>query len=96
MRLNDLTLEIILSIVQFIWIGGWWILGHLLHYSFTKKSDILEPLGIVFMFLANVAFFYIARHVLNFVYKKQLPGGADFTKEIEQLFGQKRLPKKNK
>lgn len=101
MGLGNWTLEIVVSLVHLGWVGSWWLIGHIIHCSAyaekcysSSRFGYLEPVGLTFLFVADVLFFYISRHVLNFVYKKELPNGEDFAKEMTSLLGTKNKKKK--
>lgn len=103
MDITNFTLEFFVAFVHLVWIGFWWFIGHLFWYLLAGKpgtslddSGLLEPLGVLTLFCSEVLFLYIARHVLNFIYKKELPGGEDFVKEMTSLLGASKNKQKRK
>lgn len=97
--ISNLTVESILAAIDLLWLFGWWSVGHFFYWSISNcqgKCQSIEPVGIGFTFVGQVIFFYIARHVLNFIYKKELPGGEDFAKEMASMLGKQNKRKGNK
>lgn len=97
--ISNLTLEALTSAFNLLWLFGWWSVGHFFYWSISNcrdKCQTIEPIGIGFTFVGQVLFFLIARHVLNFIYKKELPGGEDFAKEITNMLGKQQKRKGHK
>uniref|UniRef100_A0A6C0CGL4 Uncharacterized protein n=1 Tax=viral metagenome TaxID=1070528 RepID=A0A6C0CGL4_9ZZZZ len=97
--ISNLTLEGITAAVDLLWLFGWWSVGHFFYWSISNCRDkcvTIEPLGIGFTFVGQVIFFWISRHVLNAFYKRELPGGEDFAKEISTMLGKQQKRKGNK
>lgn len=86
---KDLGLEAFLAFIHFCWTGGWFCVGHWISMpiyncrSGWNSCVFFEPIGLSFMLGASVIYFFIMRHVANFIYKKELPGGAALTKELQ-------------
>lgn len=86
--------EGLVSITHLIWIFGWWCFGHLIYLmvkfcpgdGFTKcASDDL--IGVITLLIGSMIYFWIARHVLNFLYKGELPGPSDVSMvHLQKLF----------
>jgi hypothetical protein len=97
-RISSLALEMLVTVTHFMWTFGWWFVGHLLYLPLANCKEgfsgcsILEPVGLTFMFASSVLYFYIARHVLNFMYKRELPGGEELSKSFSAMIN-KNLPK---
>jgi hypothetical protein len=98
MGLGNLTLEVVVSTVHLLWFGGWWFVARAFFTLLAgpNGSKIVEPAGFIALFISNVIFFYISRHVLNFIYKRELPGGEELTKDIVRMFGQNQNGKKRR
>jgi hypothetical protein len=48
----------------------------------------MEPIGVIFGLIASLLYFYILKHVANFMYKRELPGGEELTKDLKKSLGQ--------
>ncbi len=101
MGISSLTPEIIVAITHFAWTFGWWVIGHLLYLAYANCDEkgmmgcaSNDLVGFIFAFGSSIVYFYIARHVLNFLYKKELPGGEDLSKYIGTLIDSKTKKKK--
>lgn len=86
---RDLGLEAFLSLIHGCWVLGWFCFGHLISMpAFGCKAgwsncNFVEPFGVGFAFIGSTLYFFILKHVANFLYKKELPGGEELTKEMK-------------
>lgn len=93
-RPTELGLEAVMAIAHCCWVLGWFCFGHLLSMAvFNCKAgwsncNFVEPFGVGFAFVASVLYFFILRHVANFLYKRELPGGDELTSEMKKSLGQ--------
>jgi hypothetical protein len=93
-RLSNLTAEILVTLTYWGWVLSFFCIGHLFSIPIYNckagwsECTFVEPIGILCAFVASVSYLHIARHVLNVLYKKELPGGADFVKEFGGVFDQ--------
>lgn len=105
-NISNIVAETLVALAHFIFTGGWWCFGHftfLLFVGCDKYNDGgfsecagSDPIGFGFLIGSSILFFYIARHVLNFLYKGELPGGEQLAKRFSQVVGQTNLGKKDK
>ena len=86
--------EGIVAVTHLLWISGWWSFGHLFYLifkycpgdSFTRCSNN-DFLGVLSLLAGSMIYFWIARHVLNFLYKGELPGPSDVSaNQLKKLF----------
>jgi hypothetical protein len=95
--ISNLTLELIVAVINLFWLFGWWSVGHFFYWSISNcrdKCQIIEPLGIASLYVGQVIFFYFTRHVLNVFYKRELPGGEDLAKEITGMMAKHKNKRK--
>ena len=102
-NIGGIIAEILVAAAHFIWTGGWWCFGHFIFLisvgceeSGFGSCSGSDPIGLLAFFGSSILFFYIARHVLDFLYKGKLPGGEDIAKRFSQAMGQTNLGKKTK
>lgn len=94
--LSSLLPEILVSVAFLLWTGCWWAAGHLIYLIAFKCDEfnqfgfsgcaIRDPIGILAFFISSTFFFFIARHVLNFLYKGELPSGEELSKRLGNKF----------
>lgn len=102
MGITALAPEALVTITHFIFVWSAWFLGRLFYVPITScKEGIFgcnfwEPFGLGTAFCASILYFYISRHVLNFLYKGQLPGGEDLSKVFKQMMPQNQKAKARK
>ena len=89
--ITALAPEALVTITHFLFVWGSWFFARLFYVPFSGCKDGIygctyaEPLGLFAIFASSVLYFYIARHVLNFLYKGQLPDGENLSKVIEKM-----------
>ena len=95
--------EILVAAAHFIFTNGIWSVGHFFYLMFVGCDEAgfngcssSDPLGYFAYFSSSILFMYIARHVLNFLYKGTLPGGEDIAKKFGNAMGQTKSSKKNR
>ena len=101
--MGSIVPELLVALAHFIWTGGWWSFGHFIYLISVKCNEEgfggcsgSDPIGFAMLFASSVLFFYISRHVLNFLYKGTLPGGDEMAKRFSKVMGETNIGKKNK
>ena len=91
---RELGLEAVMAITHTCWVMGWFSFGHLISMAVFNCKDgwsncnFVEPFGVGFGLIASILYFFILRHVANFMYKRQLPGGEELTSDMKKSLGQ--------
>ena len=93
---RSLLPEILVSLTHLGWMYVWWCFGHLI-YIIAKKCPEAgfygcsdgDPIGLMAAVAGSVLYMYIARFVLDFFYKGQLPGGNDINSGMLDSFMRK-------
>jgi hypothetical protein len=92
-RPSELGLEAVMAVAHAFWVLAWFCLGHLISMAvFECKAgwsgcNFVEPFGIILSLFGSTLYFFILRHVANFLYKRELPGGEELTKEMKNSLG---------
>ena len=97
-RPSELFVETLLTITHASWVLGWFCFGHLISMPIFNCREgwngcnFVEPFGIGFALISSILYFFILKHVANFVYKKELPGGerltADLASSVQNMVNQ--------
>jgi hypothetical protein len=87
---RELGVEAVMAVTHACWVLGWFCFGHLISMAvFSCKEGwshctFVEPFGIVLGLFGSTLFFFILRHVANFLYKRELPNGEELTKDMQR------------
>tara|TARA_R110001632_G_scaffold233070_1_gene376248 strand:- start:1810 stop:2118 length:309 start_codon:yes stop_codon:yes gene_type:complete len=94
--------EIIYTILQFSILFGSWIVGHLIYMGIVGckegfgECSIIEPVGLSFMFIANIAILKITKTIATVFLKRELPDGTELTKALGTAMGNGQKQNKKK
>lgn len=94
--------EILYTALQLLFLFGWWLVGHMIYMGFVGCKEgfgacrIIEPIGIIFIFVGNVFLLRITRTILDVMYKRELPGGVELSKALKQAMANEQKGKKKK
>ena len=53
-----------------------------------SNCAFVEPFGVILGLFGSILYFFILKHVANFLYKRQLPNGEELTKDMKKSLGE--------
>jgi hypothetical protein len=84
--------EMAVIVTHSVWTFCWWGFGHIFYliYVDCKETGIMrcgssDPLGVITYIIGSIIYFRLVRHLMNFLYKKELPGGEELTKDFLKM-----------
>jgi hypothetical protein len=87
---RELGLEAVMAITHACWVIGWFCAGHLISMPVFNcragwsNCNFVEPFGVGLALVGSILYFFILRHVANFLYKRELPGGEELTYDMKK------------